>query len=147
MPTLAGTHIRAWPTVELEFDEPIFFCSWSKEFPAGRARGTALVLYEHDLRRWASAENDFELRFLKLVEPTDQGSWTSWEIRHVWEQSSSRALVFEDVDGELHTLSAEPIKPTVVGAPLWKRSAVSNVVPLIRGSSFDALCNLPDIGS
>jgi len=146
MPTLAGPHIRAWPTVELEFDEPVFFCSWSKEFPAGRARGTALVLYEHDLRRWASAENDFELRFLKLVVPTDQGSWTFWEIHQVWEQSSSRALVFEDVDGELHTLSAKTTKPTVAGTPLWKRSAVSNVIPLLRDSSSNASNHLPDIG-
>jgi len=146
-PTLLGDRYRAWPSVELEFDEPVFFCSWSKEFPAGRARGTVFVLYEHDLRRWASSENDFELQFLKLIEPTDQGSWAVWDIRRVWEQSSSRALVFEDVDGELHTLSAETTKPTVAGIPLWKRSAGSNVVSLIRGSRSNTSSDVSEIGS
>lgn len=126
LPTLAGDGLRAWPAVELEFDEPVFLCSWSDESTFDAVRGTALVLLERDLRQWIQRRSPGPtLRCLQMLMPTEYG-WQAHDISSVWDERDAglgRILIFEDMRGEFRSLwtGADALKPGSV--PVWRSRA------------------------
>lgn len=126
LPTFAGEGLRAWPAVELEFDEPVFLCSWSDEATSDAVRGTALVLFEHDLQQWiARRAPEPTLRCLQMLKPTESG-WHMHDISSVWDEQAAglgRILVFEDMRGGFQSLwnEADVLRPGSV--PVWRSRA------------------------